>query len=132
MKDNSWMHSNKVENILTDESFKNGLPKAIEDLYFMKEVTLKEIPKVDIRDCPSHMGTVNKELDGNPYTFLWMWWDYSNDGLAIASTFYHPTRFFVLGCTHPIEERTYEKLGRCYTKETCKACGWTRDVDSSD
>ena len=40
------------------------------------------------------------------------------------------TLYYRIGCNHT--NRTVENLGRCYNKYTCKNCGHTWRIDSSD
>lgn len=38
-------------------------------------------------------------------------------------------RYFTFGCDH---DMTITNIGRCLNRHTCKICGYTTDIDSSD
>lgn len=75
------------------------------------------------KDATVLQGSFNIYHDGTGI-FVARHWSVTPDGKNDMKV-----SFFRFGCKHEIEST---QIGRCLHRDTCKKCGWSHEVDSSD
>lgn len=94
---------------------------------------------MEMGTCPVCMGTGRRSAEGVAYKSVMAGYDSTTDTLACdncgGQTMYGrptgkvPLRSDGTPCVHEFVGRN---AGRCYTIYTCRHCGYTYDIDSSD